>query len=376
MSPKKVLFVVSEDWYFFTHRFYLAKAAIRLGYSVALLSNCSRHRSEIENAGIKVFNWSIERSSKNVIKEFTSVKNIVLIIQKFKPDLVFAVAIKPVLYSAVACIITRIKPRIFTLAGLNIFVSIKSNFLLKTLLNFIVRVLFIGEKTRIIIQNPEDKLALISSNLINKKKINLILGAGVDMKSFYYKRIPNENIPIVMLSARMLWSKGIIDFIESARLIKNRDINAKFVLVGSPDNQNSDAVPLDKLKKWNESGLIEWWGYQENMVKVYHQASIVCLPTTYGEGLPKSLLEAASCGRPIVTYDVPGCREIVKDQYNGFLVEQKNVDQLVNSISALINNKNLCEKMGRNGRKLVKEFFTQEKIANDTLKVWANVLSC
>ena len=165
-----------------------------------------------------------------------------------------------------------------------------------------------------------------------------------------------------------------MDFVTCSSLINHKNINAKFVLVGNPDYQNPDSVPLQKLKKWNASGLIEWWGHQENMVQVYHQASVVCLPTTYGEGLPKSLLEAASCGRPIVTYDVPGCREIVKNKYNGFLVEKRDIDGLAKSISILINNRSLCEEMGKNGRKLVNEYFTQEKIASETFKVWDEVL--
>ena len=208
MDTKRILFIISEDWYFYTHRFYLAKSAIKSGYSVALLSNFTSHRSEIENAGIEVFDWSLKRSSKNIIKELNSLINIVQVIKEFKPDLVFAVAIKPVLYSSIACILTDVKPRIFTLAGLNIFVSLRRKVLLNMLLNFSVKILFVGKKTRIILQNPDDRAVLVNAKIINKKKINLILGAGVDTNFFHYKNIPNENVPIVMLSARMLWPKA------------------------------------------------------------------------------------------------------------------------------------------------------------------------
>ena len=143
------------------------------------------------------------------------------------------------------------------------------------LLNFSVKILFVGKKTRIILQNPDDRAVLVNAKIINKKnKSNF--RCWCRYKFFHYKNIPNENVPIVMLSARMLWPKGN-DFVTCSSLINHKNINAKFVLVGNPDYQNPDSVPLQKLKKWNASGLIEWWGHQENMVQVYHQASVVCL---------------------------------------------------------------------------------------------------
>jgi len=377
MSIKRVLFIVSEDWYFVSHRFHLAKSAISLGYSVALLSNYSKHRNEIEVAGIEVINWSINRSSKNPFQEMEAIKNIVLAIKHFKPSLIHSVAIKPVIHSAIACMISGIKPRIFALAGLGyIFTSSKKSAkLLRPFLKIIFKLLFYGKKTCLILQNPDDKSVLFSANVIKNNQIHLILGAGVDAMAFKYQKILKDRMPVIILSARMLWAKGIQDFIDSAKQINNNNINARFVLVGTPDNQNPDAIPNEKLEKWHKSGLIEWWGHQNDMAKIYHQSSIVCLPTTYGEGLPKSLLEAASCGRPIVTYDVPGCREIVKDGYNGYLVMPKSVDGLVQAISHLLNNYDLCVKMGKNGRKLVEKHFTQEKIAQETIAVWEEVLA-
>ena len=282
---------------------------------------------------------------------------------------------KPVIYSAIACNLSGLKSRIFALAGLGfVFTSNKrSAKILRPFLKVIFSLLFKGKKTKLILQNPDDRRQLLSKGVINPKNIRLIRGAGVDTKTFSFKTIPS-NMPIIILPSRMLWAKGIQDFVDCAIEINKKVKKARFVLVGTPDIQNPDAISKVRLKKWNEEGVIEWWGHQSDMVKVYHQSTIVCLPTTYGEGLPKSLLEAASCGRPIVTYDVPGCREIVIDGYNGFLVKAKRVDDLISAISNLLDDRELCIKMGKNGRKLVEKYFTQEKIAQETMAVWEELL--
>jgi len=371
----RILFIISEDWYFVSHRLYLAKVAINSGYKVALLSHFTNHREIIEAEGIKTIAWPLNRSSRNLYKEIEAIKSIVSTIRQFKPSMIHSVAMKPVIYSAIACNLSGLKSRIFALAGLGfVFTSSKrSAKILRPFLKVIFSLLFKGKKTKLILQNPDDQRQLLSEGVINPKNIRLIRGAGVDTKTFSFKTIPS-NMPIIILPSRMLWSKGIQDFIDCAKVINIDNIMARFVLVGTPDDQNPDSISTQLLTEWHKDGVIEWWEFQSDMPNVLHQSTIVCLPTIYGEGLPKSLLEAASCGRPIVTYDVPGCREIVIDGYNGFLVEPKSVDGLVGAISKLLNDRELCIKMGKNGRKLVEKYFTQEKIAQETMAVWEELL--
>ena len=146
-------------------------------------------------------------------------------------------------------------------------------------------------------------------------------------------------------------------------------------MVGKPDNLNPESVPEGQINEWEKNKIIDWWGYQENMARILQKSSIVCLPTVYGEGLPKILIEAASCGLPIITYNVPGCREIVKDKINGYLVPVNDIDNLEESLNYLIENKNVCEKMGRRGREYVIKYFSQEQIADQTIKLWDMVLA-
>ena len=373
----RILFIISEDWYFYSHRLYLAKIAIKLGYQVALLSHFTHHRSQIVAEGIETIDWPLNRSSKKVFQEIKAIKRIVSSLRQFQPTIIHAVAMKPVIYSAIACAISGLNKRIFALAGLGfVFTSKKrSAKVFRSLMEFAFKLLFKGNNTRLILQNTEDQSTLLSANVIDKNHIRLIRGAGVDTSLFNLKPMPKD-MPIISLPSRMIWAKGIQDFIDCAKVINKEEKIARFVLVGNPDDQNPDAIPLEQLKSWHSMGIIEWWGHQSDMPKVFHQSTIVCLPTSYGEGLPKSLLEAASCGRPIVAYDVPGCREIVKDGYNGYLVQPKSIDGLVEAIILLINNYKLCVQMGKNGRKLVEKHFTQEKIARETIAVWEEVLAC
>ena len=165
---------------------------------------------------------------------------------------------------------------------------------------------------------------LKSYKIVNKNNTRIIRGAGVDTHLFSPKKQKSANIPIVLLPARMLWDKGVNEFVNCAINIKKKKINVRFVLVGSPDNHNPESISYDQLKKWDNHGVIEWWDYRDDMHTVYQMAQLVCLPS-YSEGLPKSLLEAASCEIPIVAFDVPGCREIVIDGINGILVPFKMI---------------------------------------------------
>jgi len=351
--------------------------ACKLGYSVSLLSNFENHESLIKDEGIDTINWKLVRESKNPLKEIAAIFKIVSALKETRPNILHSVALKPVIYSSIACSLIGFNNRVFALAGLgSIFTSKKKQILfIKPVIAIILRMLLNNPKTRIILQNPEDAKVLIKERIVRQDSIRIIRGAGVDTLLFSTSDLPKVEKPIICLPSRMIWAKGILDFIECSKVINKIYPAVRFVLVGAPDDQNPDSIPIEKLKKWNDFSIVEWWGHKDDMQNVYRRSSIICLPTTYGEGLPKSLLEAASCGRPIVTYDVPGCREIVIDGYNGFLVKPKSVSGLVDAISTLLKDEELCTKMGRNGRKLVEKYFTQEKIAKETIAVWEEVLA-
>jgi glycosyltransferase involved in cell wall biosynthesis len=371
---KRLLFVVSEDWYFVSHRLNLARAAIRAGYEVGLITRVSSQRDIIESTGITVIDWNIIRRSGHPWQEIKSLVDLWQGIRFFQPDLVHAVAVKPVVYAALACRFSGVKARVAALGGLGFIFSSskKSARFLRPLIVSLFRFALAGKKSLLILQNPDDSTLLLSAGVVSKKQIRLIRGAGVDIEAFAPAQAPRKN-QMIILPARMLWDKGVGEFVEAARHIRAQRTDVRFVLVGTFDEQNPESVPFEQLSKWNEEGVVEWWGRMDNMPEVYRQSSIVCLPS-YREGLPKSLLEAASCGLPIVTYDVPGCREVVQDKVNGFLVPLRDTQRMVESLLELIDNPDVCARMGMAGREMVVKEFSQEMIADQTMKVWEEIL--
>ena len=354
----------------------MATSAVNAGYKVAILSKVSTHRELIEGHGIEVLNWPIKRKSINIISEIKSYKGVAAAIDYFRPDIVHSVALKPMLYNVLQLNRKYDYTNVYALGGLGFIFSSKKYKarILRFILIFILRITLKGKGARVILQNPDDLNLLLKLKIIDNSKTHLIKGVGVNTELFRPSRDEPE-ISTVMLPARILWDKGINDFINTAEAIKDNFPNTRFVLVGAPDGHNPESVPLKKINEWVNQGIIEWWGHHEEMHNIYKLATIICLPS-YREGFPKSLLEAASCGIPIVTYDVPGSREVVIHKFNGLLIPLKNEIELKNAIQTLLNDSSLRERYGESGRKLVIDKFSQEKIAAETNNVWNEVLNC
>lgn len=374
-SKPRLLFVVTEDWYFVSHRLHLAVAAIEAGYHVGLVTRISRHRELIKRCGIELFDWQISRRSHNLLREFHTIRRLIEVFRVFRPDVVHNVAIKPVLYGALAARLIGINKVVHALGGLGfVFSSSRlSAYLLRPFIKMLFLAALAGKSTRLILQNPDDRQLLLHAGVIPAERICLIRGAGVDTVRFAPSKEPAGAL-IIMLPARLLWDKGIGDFVQTAERFRRQGINARFVLVGGPDEDNPASVPKKQIRSWCSEGLVEWWGHRDDMPNVLSQAHVICLPTSYGEGLPKSLLEAASCARPIVTYDVPGCREVVRDGQNGFLVPLKNIDKLGEALLRLLGDPKLRRRMGANGRNLVLNEFSQEKVARETIDLYRGLL--
>ncbi len=367
---KKILFVITVDWTFITHRLHLAEKAIEDGYEVAILTKFTKYESFIRAKGIKTFHWNVSRNSLSPINSIVSILMIRNVLKKWRPNIVHSVSIKSVIYSG---LVLKAYPKICFVAALGGLGFIFSSKKIKAkILRYFVKILLfvslLGKKNRLILQNPDDSNLVQNLRIIDKNNIRIIKGAGVEVNKFYPKDFPN-GLPIVILPGRLLWDKGLQEFVECAEIIKKKGYKARFVIVGQFDTENPEAISKKTIRTWEEKKIIEYWGHKNDMHKIYLMSSIVCFPS-YREGLPKVLLEAASCGRPIVAFDVPGSREIVKHNINGLLVPFKNVKLLEKSILKLIKNKNICKKLGKNGRKIVEKNFSDKKIYDETIKVW------
>ena len=373
ISQPKILFFVTEDWFVCSHWLPLIIAAKDAGYGVVVITRTNKHAQQIMLHGIRVIPFEISRRGSNLFREFMTILRLAGIYRKEKPHMVHHVAMKPMLYGSLIARLVRVPHTINWVAGMGwLFVS---NYRRAKILQGVVRkalgMLLRG--TSVIVENQDDE-AIIARLGVVDHDIHLVCGAGVDTLVYAPSPEPDGD-KIIVLPARMLWDKGVGEFVIAARQLRQRGIIARFVLVGDPDEGNPASVPREQLMLWQKEGVIEWWGRREDMPTVYAQSHIVCLPS-YREGLPKSLLEAAACARPIVTTNVPGCRDVVREGENGMLVEARDATALANALASLLADQALRIKLGQHGRERVMKEFSQERIVAQTLALYREVLSC
>ena len=353
----------------------LAKAARASGYEVTVLSRVEHGADKITGAGIKLIPIRMKRSGASILGEIAALSEIVRLYRSEKPDIVHHVALKPVVFGSIAARFARVPCQINALAGLGfVFSSIKWKArILRPLIQATLRILLNGPNTRTIVQNRDDRELLIKKEVLGPGNIRLVRGSGVDMSAF--KPVEKDNSqPVVILAGRMLWDKGAGEFVHAAIKIKDNGINARFVLVGVGDPDNPSSISDDQLRSWHNKGYVEWWGKRDNMPEVFAKSHIVCSPTTYGEGVPKVLIEAAACGLPIVANDVPGCREIVRHGENGILVQPLDQKALADALVSLLDNKELRESMGRKGREIVEKEFSDQEVIKQTMIIYKELL--
>jgi glycosyltransferase involved in cell wall biosynthesis len=371
-SRPKILFFVTEDWFVCSHWLAIIEGAKNSGFEVVVVTRTSKHAEKIRQHGVRLIPFEISRRGSNPFREFTTVLRLVGIYREEKPDIVHHIAMKPILYGSFVSWLIRVPHTINWVAGMGwLFVSNSRRAkILQIAVRKVLGMLLRG--TSVIVENEDDQ-AIIASLGIADRHTHLIRGAGVD--TFQYAPSPEpDGVHLVVLPARMLWDKGVEEFVSAARQLRQRGVKSRFVLVGEPDAQNPASVPELQLLAWQKEGVVEWWGRREDMPQVLAQSYIVCLPS-YREGLPKALLEAASCGRPIVTTNVPGCRDVVRDGDNGLLVEARNATALTDALAKLLADPELRQKMGQRGRERVLKEFSQERIVGQVLALYREVLS-
>jgi glycosyltransferase involved in cell wall biosynthesis len=230
-----------------------------------------------------------------------------------------------------------------------------------------------GTRVATIVQNPDDRDVLIRERLLDAAQLRLIRGSGVDLDRFAASE-PPPGLPLVLLLSRMLWDKGVAEFVAAAKLARERGSAARYVLAGDPDAENPGAVPRATLQQWHDSGAVEWWGHRADAENVIAQAHLVVLPSYYGEGVPKALLEAAACARPMVATDMPGCREVVEHGVTGLLVRPRDAAALAEAMLDLIADSARCREMGRRARARAEAEFGIGAVTATTIALYRDLL--
>lgn len=374
MRPK-ILYLVTEDWYFCSHRLPLAVAAREAGYDVTVVTQVTNHGDVIRESGLRLIPVPFARSARNPFGDLKTLRKICHVYQDEQPDIVHHVAMKPIVYGSLAAAWCHVAHVVNAYTGLGyIFTSNSvSARLLRGVVTRVLRSLTNRRQGWSIVQNPDDQITLIAAGLLVEKRTVLIRGSGVDTQKFAPEQEPVDP-PVVVLASRMLWHKGVGEFVEAANRLHKEGVDARFVLVGDSDTENPMAIDPRILEHWRDTGIVEWWGRREEMPAVLNNAHVVCLPS-YREGLPKILLEAAACGKPLVATDVPGCREIVRDGDNGLLVPARDAAALTQALRSLIKDPALRRRMGRQGREMVEQHFSLHLVIDQTLDLYQRILA-
>lgn len=370
----KLLISVTEDWFFCSHFIERAKAARAAGYDVAVLTRIADHGAVIQAAGLRVIELDHDRRGVNPLAELARLWRLVKIYRRERPDLVHHVALKPILYGTVAALLARVPAIVNAPVGMG-YVFSSGDRLARTLrlgVSGALRVLLNPRRSRVIFENADDLRDLCAQGFVDRQDAVLIRGAGIDLEEFHPQPEPAGD-PVVVLVARMLRDKGVAEFVEAARLLRASGIAARFRLVGAQDWGNRAAIPEAVLRAWVDEGAVEWLGQRQDIADQLAASHVVCLPS-YREGLPKALLEAAAAGRPIVTCDVPGCREIVQDGHNGLLVPPRDSVALAAALKTLIDSPDLRKRMGAQGRERAEREFSNEQVIGETLEVYRQLL--
>ncbi|MDO6443706.1 glycosyltransferase family 4 protein [Marinobacter sp. 2_MG-2023] len=377
MQKKNIVFIVNTPEFFLSHRLPLAKAAKEAGWSVVIVSGSGLAGEKIKALGFTHYEVPIARSGQNPFRELWTLLCIVRLLLRLQPRLVHLITIKPVLYGGIAARITGVRSVVAAISGLGTVFHSSSDggYLRRMLVKILYRAAFKQVRLRVIFQNSDDKNALLQAQAMRISEARMIKGSGVDLQEYPVVPEPGE-IPVVVMAARLLSDKGVFEFVRAAEILKNeRGVGVEFRLIGSLDPGNPTSATEDDLAKWKRGKAIRVLGYRADIADQYGAANIVCLPSYYGEGLPKSLVEAAACGRAVVTTDHPGCRDAIKPGESGILVPVRDSVALADAIQLLLESPDLRAQMGRRGRKLAEEEFTIEKIVDQHMKIYEELLA-
>lgn len=375
-AQPKLLFLVTEDWYFCSHRLPIARAARDAGFAVTVATRVNHHGDAIRAEGFALVPLGWERANSNPLREIAALAEIIQVYRRVRPDIVHHVAVKPALVGSLAARLAGVPRMVNAIAGLGfVFASrsLKAR-ILRPLISLGFRALLNGKRSRVIVQNPDDEQLLIDRRLVAPERLVLIKGSGVDLDRFHPLPEPPAGPPVAALVSRMIWDKGIGILVEAARLLKARSVALKVVLAGQPDPENPASIGADQLRAWHDEGIVEWVGFCDDVPELWARSHIAVLPSWYGEGVPKSLLEAAAAGRPLVAVDGPGLREVVQNGVTGLLVPPRDAGALADGLQRLAEDAGLRHRLGQAARNLAEREFGEDTVIRGTLELYRTLL--
>ena len=378
----KIIFVVNEDWAFMTLRLPMAKAALSFcgaDGEVIIATNVNEHRQQIEDMGFRVVHTPFERGGINPFKELGMVWHLIKLFRKERPDIIHTIALKPILDGSLAALAVPKALVINTFTGMGaVFIGSSDFGLLRRILIPAFKLLMGRKNAHVIVQNQDDLKLLTDLGIARPERTTLIAGSGVNLGDFPVtpepQVLPESSGPIVVtMVARLLWDKGLGELMEAARILSQRNCPVHIRIVGAPDPQNPQNIDENTINEWKKLQNVSFLGKRTDIAQIWAESHIAVLPS-YREGLPKSLLEAASCGRPMIATDVPGCRELVKDRENGLLIPVKDATALADAIEKLVNETDLRAKMGALARQGIEDSYSDTAVMAMIKNLYSNII--
>ncbi len=364
----RVLFVVNNPAFFVQQHLPVAVESRRRGNDVHIAAPDWDGADEIRKRGFPFHPIRMARGRINPVRELLTISDLLRLYRRLSPDLVHHLTHKSVLYGTLSARIAGIPAVLNANTGLGyVFIDDRlATRLVRQVFRNAFRLILRHPNQIDLFLNPDDRADFAQGGMTRWDRSAVVSGPGVDPTDFPFAEAPHDLSQIVVLPGRLLAHKGVREFVAAAKSLIARGVSARFVLVGGIDRGNRASISSAEIDAWVADGVVEHWGYRRNMASVFRSCSVCVLPS-YREGLGRVLIEAASTGRPLVAFDVPGCREVVVDGFNGLLVERGDVAALADAIERLLNNRSLRERLGDAGRTLVVERFAVDSIVDQTL---------
>lgn len=372
----RLLFNVNVAWFFISHRLPIARAARDNGFEVHVTADIDSDAElrVLEAEGLIFHRVHLRRGGLKPSEDLGYLARLRSIMKEVQPDLIHNVSVKPIVYGSLAARSLSLRRIVSSVSGLGYsFSGEGSRRMLAHVVRLAYRIALRRPDIRVIFQNPDDIEACIAAHIIRPEQVVLIRGSGVDLDAFSFSQ-ELAGPARVVLPARMLRDKGVCEFAEAARLLRARGHDAKFLLAGMKDEANPAGMSESELIDLQRSTGVEWLGHVSDMASLYAAAHVVCLPS-YREGLPKALIEACAAGRPIVTSDVPGCREVVAEGVNGLLVPPRDAGALAEALDRLLSDPVLRSRMGAQGRHRAETEFDVKAVVRATLDLYKKMLA-
>lgn len=374
---RHLLMFLTEDWFFLSHFVERALAAKERGYDVSIIAKDNGDAEKIRALGLNFIPLGIRRRGLNPVFEIATLISLYRKMKQAKPDIIHNIALKPILLGSLAARLAGCRGIVNAPVGMGFLFSSSSTKarILRPLVRLLLKILLNPKGSKIIFENPDNLAALSAIGVVREKDSTVIYGAGVNIEEY----VPAEEAPpppvTVTLVCRMLWEKGVADFVEAARLLKSQGTAVRMWLVGDADEGSLASIPKQTLSEWHSEGAVEWLGKRSDIPDLLQQSHIACLPSFYGEGLPKSILEALASGLPVITTDTPGCRHAVADGENGLLVPPQDPKALASAIMQLVDDAPMRQRMGAAGRMRAETLFASDIVIEKTLAVYDAVVS-